>query len=106
MEKFGRRETYKGANMINLIAALVTSNLDKTFYATLPIRISPVYTNIVMFCYIILNLWSKKKKKGKIKCQNSDFALICTWQRQSVKGLLSLTPEKSRHLVKENIPTV
>ena len=37
---------------------------------------------------------------------NSDFALICTWQRQSVKGLLSLTPEKSRHLVKENIPTV
>ena len=72
MEKIGRRETYTDANMIILIAALVTSNLDKTFYATLPIRISPVYTNIVTLLYNFKSLMEKKrkkKKKGKIRDQ-------------------------------------
>ena len=41
-------ETYTDANMIILIVALDTSKEDKTFYATLPIRISLVYADIVM----------------------------------------------------------
>ena len=65
MEKFGRRKTYTDANMIILIAAIVTSNLDKTFHATLPIRISPVYPDIVMLLYNFKSLVEKKREKKR-----------------------------------------
>ena len=52
-------ETYKDANTIILIAALVTSNENKT----LPIRISLVYADIVMLLYDFKSL--VKKTEGK-----------------------------------------
>ena len=67
MEKFGQRETYTDANMIILIAALVTSNQHKTFCETLQIRISPVYTNIVTLVYNFKSLVEKKKRKSEIR---------------------------------------
>ena len=53
--------------MIILIAARVTSNENKTFYATLLIRISLVYADIVMLLYEFKSLVKKKKRKIRDK---------------------------------------
>ena len=55
-------KTYTDANMIILIAARVTSNENKTCCATLPIRISLVYADIVMLLYDFKSLMKKKKE--------------------------------------------
>ena len=77
MEKFDRHETYTDANLIILITALVTSSQNETFYATLPIRISLVYTDIVMLQYNFKSLLEKKKKKkeGKSEIRQYDFKI-------------------------------
>ena len=62
-------KTYTDANMTILIAALVTSNENKTFNATLPIRISLVYADIVMLlCDFKSSV--KKKKEGKSEIES------------------------------------
>ena len=67
-------KTYTDASMIILIAALVTSNENKTFYATLPIRISLVYADIVMLMYDFKSLVNKKEGKSEIR--ERDFRVV------------------------------
>ena len=50
-----------------LITILVTSNQNKIFYATLPIRISLVYADIAMFLF---NFKNKNKNKNQEKKEN------------------------------------
>ena len=64
-------KTYTDANMTILIPALVTSNENKTFNATLPIRISLVYADIVMLlCDFKSSVKKKKKKEGKSEIES------------------------------------
>ena len=54
--------------------AIVTSNQNKIFYATLPIRISLVYTDIVMVPYNFKSL-VEERKKGKSEIREWNFKI-------------------------------
>ena len=77
MEKFDRRETFTDQQTSLLITALVTSNQNKIFYATLPICILLVYTDIVMLPYNFKSLVEERKKgKSEIREWNLKLAPI------------------------------